>query len=258
MNTGAAWWTQAAFDVVCEWGEPGVSALAPVCDGVIIVDVLSFCTTVDAAVAAGASVYPCRWRDHRAVEQAGALGAVLAGPRGGPGFSLSPLSMAGVVPGTRIVLPSPNGATLSLMAGTTLAWAGCLRNAAAVAAAASRTGRRLAVIPAGERWPDGGLRPALEDWLGAGAIISRLPGSRSPEAQAAAEAFAAARADLAQRLRQSASGQELIVRGYATDVDWAAQVDASTTVSRLVAGAYRAAPWPDRLLPRGNTPVAVG
>jgi hypothetical protein len=50
----------------------------------------------------------------------------------------------------------------------------CFRNAPAVA-----------VIPAGERWDDGTLRPCLEDWIGAGAVLSAFIGRRSPETELA-------------------------------------------------------------------------
>jgi hypothetical protein len=107
-------------------------------------------------------------------------------------------SLADIPPGTRLVLPSPNGAALSLLAGTIAAPAGaavvaaCLRNARAVAAFACHGGGSVAVIACGERWPDRSLRPAWEDLVGAGAVMADLPGRRSPETQAACDAFRAA------------------------------------------------------------------
>ena len=59
---------QAEFDIRCEWGERGVAVLAPISDVVIIVDVLSFSTSVAIAVAQGARVFPYRWKDARAAE----------------------------------------------------------------------------------------------------------------------------------------------------------------------------------------------
>jgi 2-phosphosulfolactate phosphatase len=142
--------------------------------------------------------------------------------------------------GTRIVLPSPNGSTLSAdTAGVAPTFAGCLRNAGAVAGALAATGRRIAVVPCGERWKvDDSLRPAVEDWLGAGAIIDRLPGRRSPEARAAAELFASTRDRLFETIVGSASGRELVQMGYRGDSEIACELDASATVPQLIDGAY--------------------
>src|SRR5689334_10086397 len=148
-----AWLDQGGWDVRCEWGPRAVEALAPHADVVVLVDVLSFGSCVDVATARGALVHPWPRSDASAADRARALGAVLAGARERGGPSLSPASMRDVAPGTRILLPSPNGAALSLLTGATPTLAGCLRNAASVARAAAAIGGRVAVIPAGERWP---------------------------------------------------------------------------------------------------------
>jgi 2-phosphosulfolactate phosphatase len=232
--------SQADFEIRCEWGEGGVAALAAISDVVIIVDVLSFSTCVAIAVQRGAMVFPYRGRHEGAADFAGSANAELAGRRGsGAPYSLSPASLLALPAGFRLVLPSPNGATLSLATGTTLTLAGCLRNYRAVARAAEQLGRRIAVIPAGERWPDGSLRPAIEDWLGAGAIVSELRGELSPEARAARAAFEAVALDLEGAIRRSGSGKELIATGYERDVALAAEANASDAVPVLVDGAYR-------------------
>ena len=115
-----------------------------------------------------------------------------------------------------IVLPSPNGSTISLATGDTPTYAGCLRNATAVAKAAMRHGPRIGVIPCGERWADDAtLRPALEDLIGAGAVIAELHGTRSPEATAAVWAFEGAAASLLETIGACSSGKELVERGQA-------------------------------------------
>ncbi len=137
---------QREFDIRCEWGLQGVSVLAPASDVVVIVDVLSFSTSVDIAVQRGAIVYPYRWRDEReagrnSAKFAASVNAELGDPKRTPGRpSLSPQSLVDIQPGTRIVLPSPNGATLALAAGATPVLAGCFRNAQAVAQAVQKYG----------------------------------------------------------------------------------------------------------------------
>lgn len=116
--------------------------------------------------------------------------------------------------------------------------AGCLRNCRAVAQAAMQYGRRIAVIPAGERWPDGSLRPAVEDLIGAGAIISHLHEAYSPEAHTALASYQSASRALGDMLKHCGSGRELIARGFEDDVRLAAELDVSGCVPVCVQGAY--------------------
>lgn len=99
-------------------------------------------------------------------------------------------------------------------------------------------GQKIAVIPAGERWGDGSLRPSLEDLIGAGAIISCLEGSLSPEAQLAVAAYQGMRSNLQSLVKQCGSGRELIEQGFEQDVDLALQLNASNCVPELTKGAY--------------------
>jgi 2-phosphosulfolactate phosphatase len=232
---------QAAYDVRCEWGRHGLELLARACAVVVIVDVLSFCTSVDVAVGRGARVLPQRWRNPYAAREAATHGAVQAGPRDGAGPSLRPSSLLGLATGTVLALPSPNGASLCAAAAChdVVVLAGCLRNATAVAAAARAVGGPIGVVPAGERWPDDTLRVAAEDALGAGALITALgDGSRSPEAELVAVQFAAAAGRLPAVLAGLASGRELIADGYGADVDLAAAHDVSPAAPRLVDGVF--------------------
>lgn len=236
---------QHRFDARLEWGQAGVRLLAPLVGLVVIVDVLSFTTAVSVATERGATVFPHRFRDDTAAERATSLGAVLAqSRRDGPGPSLSPASLAALAPGDRLVLPSPNGATCAVLAaeaGATVV-AGCLRNASAVGRFAREHGGAIAVIPAGEQWPDGTLRPGIEDMLGAGAVLAALgAGTPSPEARLAAAAFERLRPDIARVLADCASGRELLERGFASDVELAAGLDATGLVPVLRDGAFAAA-----------------
>lgn len=242
----------------CDWGPPGAEALAA--DVTVVVDVLSFTTSVAVAVGRGTAVLPFAWRDDRAAEFAAEHGAVLAVGRleaARDGLATPTLSPARLLDGPlppRLVLPSPNGSTISAAhaarGGSVVA--GCLRNASAVGhhlLPALRQGRSVAVIAAGERWDDdGSLRVALEDHLGAGAIIAAVLGADpdlepllSPEASTAARLFTACRVDLGDLLRGCVGGRELEAKGFAADVEVAAALDVSDVVPVLVDGAFVAA-----------------
>ena len=231
---------QNEYSVRFEWGLNGLQALASVSDVMIIVDVLSFTTCVDIITGNDGTVFPYRGTEAAAADFANAVDAVLASRRqSDAAYSLAPSSLLKAPKGTRLVLPSPNGATLSLATEGVATVAGCLRNAKAVAVRASQLGQRISVIAAGERWQQERLlRPSLEDLLGAGAIIRHLPGSRSPEAAMAMAGFANAEADLLDNLMRCGSGKELVGRGFAEDVRLAAHLNISDAVPFLVDRAY--------------------
>ena len=250
---------QGEFAVRFDWGPTGARATRA--EVSVVVDVLSFSTAVTVAVERGMRVFPYRWNSASAGDFAARHNAVLAvgrleatQPGALPAPSLSPAGLLQCPVAPRLVLPSPNGSTIAAAldeGGATVA-AGCLRNAGAVAAwlaPAVAAGRSVAVVAAGERWShDDSLRPALEDHLGAGAILSTLVAALgsgdilSPEAVAAAELFEAGRHDLAERLHDCVGGRELAGKGFGADVDVAADLDVSTVVPVLVDGAFQGGP----------------
>lgn len=240
---------QGDYAVRFEWGPTGASAV--VADVCVVVDVLSFTTTTCVAVERGITVLPYRWRDERAATYADERAATLAVGRlearelGRAAVSLSPAAMAGVRGVERIVLPSPNGSSIAFALADSGAEvvAGCLRNRTAVAALLRErldAGASVAVVAAGERWPDDSLRPCAEDLWGAGAVLSALGVTErcSPEARLAARAFEAVAPDLLAELRDCAGGRELADAGFAEDVEVAAALDAAGVVPVLRDGEF--------------------
>ena len=237
----ADWMEQVGFRVRFGWGPNGLRRLAPNADAVVIIDVLSFSTCVDVALGRGAVVLPYRWNDDKRDEYAAEHNAVAAKhPRdaGPDDWTLSPSRLMEIPAGTRLVLPSPNGSSLAFgaeEAGADRVHVACLRNRAAVGRRIADAGT-IAVIAAGERWrgATGPLRPAVEDLIGAGAIVDAvgLDGA-SPEAMAAAAVFRDAQPDLDTRLHECGSGRELIDKGFGPNVAIAAALDVSEVVPTL-------------------------
>lgn len=208
---------------------------------VVVIDVLSFSTCVDVVLGRGAVVLPYKWHDGTEDDFAAANDAVAARKMSDAGpddWILSPSHLADIPAGTRLVLPSPNGSALAFGArdaGARRVFVACLRNRAAVAAAMGPADT-VAVIAAGERWrgATGPLRPAVEDLLGAGAVIDACGREDlSPEAFAARAAFRDARPDLLSRLRDCGSGRQLIDRDLGPNVDLAAELDVSSFAPEL-------------------------
>ena len=244
---------QSDFRVRLEWGPAGAAAITRGADVAVVVDVLSFSTTVTVALSRGITVHPVQWRDDRAVELARELDANLALQRQDaplrPGsVSLSPLSLQRATGIERLVLPSPNGATICAeLAGRGVrVVAGCLRNAEAVAAYLAdelERGATVAVVPAGERWPDGSMRVAVEDLWGAGAVLAGLdPGLLSPEAELARLAYGGFVDRPLEHLLACASGRELVAKGFEPDVVIAGRVNTCDVVPRLRDGAFTPVP----------------
>jgi 2-phosphosulfolactate phosphatase len=249
------WYAQTPYGVRFEWGPAGAERLRQGSACVVVVDVLSFTTSVTVAVEAGTQVYPYPWRDDTAATFARDKAARLAVGRTSVSaespWSLSPAALRRAPAVDRLVLPSPNGSTIAAAAasaGATVV-AGSLRNAYAAGHWLTGQGfgtpdRPVAVIASGERWPDGSLRPALEDLLGAGGVIAALADagsdSLSPEA-AAAHAMFRTTADVAATVADCASGRELVAYGFAEDVAIATELHQSPTVPVLTADAFVAA-----------------
>ncbi len=131
---------------------------------------------------------------------------------------------------------SPNGATCSRFGrAVPRLLVGALVNATAVAAAVTQIlaegDLSVTILACGERWhqpnEDGELRFAIEDYLGAGAILAGLPPelSRSPEALVCEAAFRASHDTIAAILAESGSGRELRQAGYPRDVEHSARLN---------------------------------
>jgi 2-phosphosulfolactate phosphatase len=163
-------------------------------------------------------------------------------------FSLSPGSFANAEPGARVVISSANGATCArLAAGAAAVFAAGLENARADSTAVNEElangGTGVTVVACGERWPEaseeGDLRFALEDYLGAGAVLSGLQLSLSPDAEVCRAAFENARNNLRGLVWNCPSGVELRERGLEEDVHWCCALNSLEVVPRLVEGVFR-------------------
>ena len=239
---------QSPYEIKVEWGQRGARAASERGDIVIIVDVLSFSSTVVTAVDHGAEIYPYPPPlDERAKSFAASIHAQMVVGRTEAvrfgGHSLSPLTFAPADRGQKFVMCSLNGAAcVSMAAKVPALLIGCLLNASAAADIANRLQRNwktnITVVPCGETWPDAlenehKLRPGIEDYLGAGLIVSKLTGRKSPEAEVCVGAFEYAKNKLGELIWDCASGRELRERGFEQDVIHCAKADTSQAVPIL-------------------------
>ena len=249
------WDSQTGTGIRFEWGPTGAGRLAAEAACLVTVDVLSFSTTVSVAVEKGIRVLPFGWPGESVTEaeQTGVAEAAEAYARQWDArlathrttvtpstpWSLSPAHLRAAPFVARLVLPSPNGAAIAAAAPPDVpVVAACLRNVTAVSSWLTSHGygtpeHPVAVIAAGERWPDGSLRPALEDLLGAGSLICDLhsqgSGPLSVEAAAAKAAYEGT-ADIVHAVATSASGRRLAAMGFVADVAIATEDDVCALV----------------------------
>ena len=237
---------QSPYECRFDWGVRGTDNAADRGDIIIIVDVLSFSSTTVTAVNYGARVFPYASYTYGEfyAKQVGAemsVGRKEAKEKGGR--SLSPLSFTPEDRGKAYVLYSPNGATCSRHAHKSAhVLLGSLLNGSAVSKKAEmiqkETGLNITVIACGEHWSgpvdeEKHLRPCIEDYLGAGAILSKLSGSKSPEAEVCINAFKGSQDKIADLIRNSGSGRELEEAGFGEDVTFSSRLDICSAVPKL-------------------------
>jgi 2-phosphosulfolactate phosphatase len=237
---------QSPFLSRVEWGVRGAREAASRGDITIIVDVLSFSSTVVTAASYGAIIFPHPKNETvqafaEKVQAKLIIGRAEAAVIGKP--TLSPVSFEPLHAGLNYVLSSINGAVCSWTASQAhTLLIGCLLNAHSVAAVANQlqleTGSIISVIPCGEQWIDfnegeNQLRPAIEDYLGAGAILSQLKGTPSPEAEVCIQAFRNSEHRLVQLIWDCGSGRELRELGFEADVIHCSLLNAFETVPIL-------------------------
>ena len=218
-------------------GRRGAKEAAQRGDVLVVIDTLSFSTAAATAIHYGGIIYPISKSEDRTVFARRINAEPAVGREDVPAegrFSLSPLTYLNIEPETRIVVASPNGATCSRYArDVPLLLVGTLINAQAVAEVLTHilntTDHTLTLLSCGERWTDpdedGPHRVAIEDDLGAGAILSYLTCDKSPEARACEGTFRHLQSDLKEALLECGSGRELIGKGFEGDVTHAAQLN---------------------------------
>jgi 2-phosphosulfolactate phosphatase len=237
-----------AADIHVEWGLAGSKLAAARGDLVVLVDVLSFSTSLSIACGRGATVlvYSPNELDamggrEKAARDLKAEVITKSRQAEAGSYSLSPASVTDCPADLRLIVTSPNGAACVAAAAKASACViGCLRNRTATAAYIkeqlrddANQRRRATIVPCGEQWSsvgeEIGWRPCVEDWLGAGSIVDALQEehvSLSVEAELAMRTFQSMSGQVGEFLRNCLSGRELVARSFATDVELAAEIDA--------------------------------
>ncbi|MER6526101.1 2-phosphosulfolactate phosphatase [Streptomyces sp. NPDC001508] len=237
-----------------DWGIDAAQLAASRGDAVVIVDALSFSTTVILAVAHGAAVLPLARAELERTPDLAELEAehrarLLANDPADRQLGDVLTDVGKIQPGDRVIVPSQNGGTIcSAITDAPAAAIGSFRNRTATAEWGARllaagTVGRLTLVAAGSSWSQMGsrnaLRPCIEDGVAAGAVAAALRDSGlglSVEASAMAAAFDDVHSnhDIATWLRDTVTGRWLkSLDGPPDDVIDAGRLDASPVVPSL-------------------------
>ena len=238
------------------------SETLPEADCWLVIDILRATTTMCAYFDGGGKrLYPAEsieeaftLRDRLAREENAPL---LMGERNSlppPGFDLgnSPLELLAAAPATRpdAVMATTNGTRALLKAASSGAkvYPVCARNANATLRAALGAGERIGILCAGLYG-----RPAMDDAACAGLLAEQLLGQGAvldDGAKMALSVWQAGMRNLSALLGASVHGGRLLSLGFAPDMAYAAEIDASNSV--LVLSEVKELPC---IVP-GNTPAA--
>lgn len=202
---------------------------------VVVFDVLRATTSMLAALATGVKEI----RVFDTLDAAAQAASSFSGPRllcgerqclCPPGFDLgnSPAAFTPQHAGQTLFMCTTNG-TRAIVAAqqARMILIGALTNASAMARRLHQLGSDFTLLCAGTNG-----QIAMEDVLGAGAVLQALESSAPPElasdtARMALRLFQATRADLLAPLRQAQGGQNVIHAGLASDLEFAARLDAT-------------------------------
>jgi 2-phosphosulfolactate phosphatase len=212
---------------------------------VIVFDVLRATTTMTAALAAGVSEIRVYASLSEARSAAGAFDGrrILCGERAclpPPGFDLgnSPGAFTAAVHGGLSVFMATTNGTRAIAAALRSQPAhlriGAIVNAAAVARSLAQDAEPATLLCAGTNG-----QVAMEDLIGAGAVVDALLEARSMQlesdvARIALRLFRGARGDLRAALADAQGGRNVLAVGLGADIDYAAQLNSlQATVGRV-------------------------